>query len=66
MIHNDTELSNFVFAVKQSITFNGTINTTTIAPLNNLTFRAINEIEVLPGFETSLGSQLDLQITPCN
>jgi hypothetical protein len=66
VIHNNTDLSNFYFAVKQSITFDGTINLTTSAPLNNLTFRATDAIHIQPGFGAPGGSTLHLTITPCN
>jgi hypothetical protein len=68
VIHDDAELSNFQFAVKQSITFLPTTTVTIPATgqMNNLTFRATDEIDVKPGFTAPSGCTLDLNITPCN
>lgn len=66
IIYSTSDLNTFYYAVKKTILFNGVISTALTAPLNNLTFRATDEIEVLPGFDTSYGSTLNLEISTCN
>ena len=47
---------------KKSISLNGT---TTIPANANITLRAINYIELQPGFSIDTGRELYLDITPC-
>lgn len=65
-INNNTDLSNFDYAVKNNITI-GTGSTFVYLNIGEIkTFRAVNEITIYGDFTVPLGCELNLIPTPCN
>jgi len=60
-INNLTDLANYDYKVKKSIT----INPITIPAGNNICLRANDFIELKPGFEVQTGREMYLDVTPC-
>jgi len=62
-ITNTTQLANYDYKVKNSITLSGA---NTIQAGDNVCLRAVNSIELLDGFEVPPGAELYLDNTPCD
>jgi hypothetical protein len=63
IINSFTDFINYDYKVKKSITLSGNI---TMPSNSNICLRATDYIELLPGFEVTLGAELYLDNTPCN
>ncbi len=66
IINNNTDLSNFVFAVKRNITIGNGSTTIYLNAGDNKTFRATNETTINGEFTVPIGSELSIIPTPCN
>jgi beta-glucanase (GH16 family) len=62
VVNEILNFNTFYYAVKKSITLSGA---TTIPSNSNISLRATDFIELRDGFELPLGSELYLDITPC-
>lgn len=63
---NNTDISNFVFAVKSDITFGSSSSSLNLNSGDNKIFRAVNSLTILGGMTIPSGCNFSLIPTPCN
>lgn len=66
IINNNTDLSNFVFAIKRNITIGNGSTTIYLNYGDKKAFRSTNETTINGDFTVPLGSELNIIPTPCN
>jgi len=65
-ILNNTDLTNYTWGVKSSITFGDGTGTVSLGSSDNKTFRAVNSITINGDFTVPLGAEFTAMPTPCN